>query len=765
MRPVCPLFATLAMCITQPSLAAGHRLPAPPSATNVQTPPTLYVELVLNGQAKGRIISIVDDGRHLWVDAQALRDAGIDLAEQGRVDVVGYPGFRTEYDAGGQRLMLHVPVALLPTSWIDSARGARVETTVSTGALINYDLYVQRAGGTTTFSLWSEQRAFGPLGTLANTGVLRAGGSGVKGYVRYDTTYRYVDEDLAIVADVGDTITAALPWSSAVRIGGVQIGRSFRTRPDLITVPLPDFAGTAAVPSGVELFVDGYRQQQAEVGPGRFVLDNVPVVNGAGEARVVTTDALGRQHSTVIPFYVAPDLLRPGLSDFSLSVGALRRNYGLASFGYGRLVATASGRLGITSRFTAEGHVETARGLFVTGVGGVWSPGLWGAFYGSAVLSRRAGEQGTQFATGYTYTSRRFTLGAERMVRSAQFADLGNFDLARLRAGSRSVRVSGSVVIDRLGNIGAGYIDVRTRDGGRARIASTSLSLPLGDRVSAFISGDYGVDRQTFGAQFSVVLPLGRGSASAGVSRQAGRGLLFESDFAHSVPTEGGFGFGVGAATGTSGDVYGQTNGTWRGSAFQVEAGASRTPGSASYWTGASGAIALLDGKPYFANQLPSAFAVVDTELPKIPVYYENQLIGRTGRDGRLFVPRVTAYHASRFAIDTLDLPIGVEAPLIETRVALREGTGAVVAMPVAVVRSGTLSLIDAEGEPVRAGTLADLSTGGRVVVGWDGIVSIDRLPAAFVLSITTPAGTCRASVTVSPDVGPLADLGMVRCL
>ncbi|QDZ08267.1 fimbrial biogenesis outer membrane usher protein [Sphingomonas panacisoli] len=762
MRLFRSLLTLLALCAAQPAFAASD--PVPGAAADKVDSAALFVELVVNGQAKDGFLSVAKNGDHLWVDADTLRKAGIDIRDQGRIDVAAYPGFRATYDEEGQRLLLDVPAAMLPTSKIAGTAPARLKTTVSTGALLNYDLYAQRTAGITSVSLWSEQRVFGPVGTLSNTGSIRWGGSGRKGYVRYDTTYRYIDEDRAIVAEAGDTITGALPWNSAVRIGGVQIARSFRTRPDLITVPLPDFAGMAAVPSGVDLFVDGYRQQHADVGPGRFVLDNVPVVNGAGEARVVTTDAVGRQVSTVIPFYVAPELLHPGLSDFSASVGALRRGYGLKSFGYGRLVATASGRVGLTSRFTLEGHGEAASGLVLGGIGGAWAPGRFGAFHGSAAVSRRAGATGTQVTVGYTYTSRRFSLGAEHIVRSSNFTDLAGFDLANWRGGSRSDRVSGSVVLNGLGSLGVGYIDARTRDGSRARIASASFSLPLARSISAFAAADYDIDRKAFSAQLRIVVPLGGGSASAGVSRQPNRGMLFEGDYARSVPTDGGFGFAASAATGSNGGFYGQASGTWRGDAVQIDAGASTTPGSASYWAGVTGAVALLNDKVYVANQLPDAFAVIVTDLPKVPVYYENQLIGRTERDGRLFVPRVTAYHPSRFSIDTIDLPIGAEAATIEARVALREGTGAVIPMTVAIVRSGTVVLLDAFGKPFPAGTMADLSTGGQVVVGWDGIVSIDRLPAAFTLSIARPTGVCRATVAVPADAGPLANLGSVRC-
>lgn len=446
MRWLHPVALIATSCAAHAALAAESSDPGAAAVSASETP--LFVQLVLNGQSKEDIISVVKDGDHLWIEAQALRDAGIDVRDQGRVDAAAYPGFRTTYDEQGQRLVLDVPANLLPMRRIDAPKNTRVKTSVSTGALLNYDLYVQRTDDVTTASLWSEQRMFGPFGTVSNTGIVRVGGSGFQGYVRYDTTYRFVDEDRAIVADAGDTITGALSWTSAVRIGGLSISRSFRTRPDLITVPLPDFAGTAAVPSGVDLFIDGYRQQHADIGPGRFVLDNVPVINGAGEARVVTTDAVGRQISTVIPFYVAPELLRPGLSDFSASIGALRRGYGLSSFGYGRLAASASGRIGLTNRFTIEGHGEATDGLVLGGVGGAWAPGRWGAFNGSAAVSRRGDVTGTQFTVGYTYTSRRFSIGADHIVRSDGFSDLAGLDLPALRGGTRSDRVSGSVVIE-----------------------------------------------------------------------------------------------------------------------------------------------------------------------------------------------------------------------------------------------------------------------------------------------------------------------------
>ena len=747
--------------------SADSLLPVASGASMTTGAPVhLFVELTVNGVAVPGIVEIVQQDGHMLVDAATLRAAHVAATGEGLLNLSQVRGIDADYDAEQQRLHLTVADDLLPINAVAADARAQMPISTSPGALLNYDLFAQRAGGRTSLSLWSEQRLFGPLGILSNTGVLRTGGFTRSGYIRYDTSYRYIDENRALVATAGDTITGALPWSSAVRIGGLQIARSFRTRPDLITMPLPDFRGQAALPSSVDLFVNGYRQQQSQVAPGRFVLNNVPVVNGAGEARVVTTDALGRQVATVIPFYVAPDLLRPGLTDFSLELGALRRDYGITSLSYGRMVANASVRHGITRHVTLEGHGEAARNLALGGVGVVWSPGLWGAVNVSAAVSRRDGMTGRQAVIGYTYSGRRFTIGAEHRERSDAFADLGGFDLGRWRGRSQSDRVSGSLALGRLGSMGAAYISARTRDGNRARIATASWSVSLRNSLSAFAAADYDLSTKRASAQVRLVMAFGPSAASVGISRQAGGRMRFEGDYARTLPSDGGLGYGASGAMDERGAFTGQANAIWRGPAFEVAGGAAHSPGASSIWAGASGSVALLGGKPYLANQLPAAFAVVETGMPGVSVYYENQRIGETQKDGRLFVPRVTAYHPSNFTIDIMDLPEGVEARTIEQRIAVRDNSGAVIAMPVRLMRSATVALTDGAGRPLPPGTPVSLSSGDGSVsmVGWDGIVLLQGMTGPVVLNARMASGPCTARLAIAADTGLVANLGTLAC-
>ena len=58
----------------------------------------------------------------------------------------------------------------------------------------------------------------------------------------------------------GDFISGFLSWTRPVRLGGAQINSDFSMRPDLITFPVPAVAGSVAVPSTVDVLVNGSRK-------------------------------------------------------------------------------------------------------------------------------------------------------------------------------------------------------------------------------------------------------------------------------------------------------------------------------------------------------------------------------------------------------------------------------------------------------------------------------------------------------------------------
>lgn len=754
-------------------------LPAAEPATPAASEQQLYVELVLNGAETGALVGLRLRGGALLAEAAALSRAGVALGRapvrDGLVELGQLPGFVARYDEGLQQLLLDVPADRLPTQSLAAATEERPRALADTGFLLGYDAFVRRTGKTTQASLWTEQRLFGAAGTLSNTGVVRAGPDvrigGAKsrsttGYLRYDTAVQLVDQDRLATLTAGDVVTGGLPWNASVRIGGVQIARSFRVRPDLVTMPLPRFQGAAAVPSGVDLLVNGAPAGHHDVAPGPYVLNDLPAVSGAGDVTVVTTDAVGRQVATSARFYVAPELLRPGLTDFSAEAGFLRRRYGQSSFRYGEAVASGTARHGLTRKLTGEFHGEAARGLVQAGGGLAWSPGRWGVVQGAAALSQGQGKFGRQWVAGYSYLARDFSVGAQRLDRTAGFRDLAglDFDLVRTSGATRSDRVWGSVALGRLGSLGAAYVAADTPDGDRVRLFSASWSGSVGRRLSAFATVGVDARRGGVSGQIRVLAPLGRHSVAAGVGTEPDRGWTTRASYARARSADGGIGLAADVAMDERGRAWGQANASVQLSTVRAEVGAARSPGTGAAWAGASGAVIAMGGGVFRTPVVPGAFAVVSTGVPGVPVRYENQAVGVTNRSGSLLVAAAAAYQPGRYAIDTLDLPAGMTAAHVEVEAALRAGAGAVIRLPVHAGRSAIAALVDDGGRALDPGDVAELPDGRRLPVGWGGELMLEDAAPQQVLTIHRLGGTsCLAQVRV-PEGPAFQRLEAIAC-
>lgn len=732
-------------------------------------PATVFVDLVVNAQPKSGYVEMTIDGDCMTVAAAELREAGIAVTGDAPIDLM-QAGFAPLYAALTQRLYLTVPLTMLPVSRHAGAVRPRNLAQAATGFALNYDAFVQANDTATGLSLWSEQRAFGPLGHVSNTGVARVAISGrgvtTPGYLRYDTRFRHVDTDRALALTAGDFVTGGLAWNRPVRLGGVQLGRNFRSRPDLITTPLPSFAGEAAVPSSVDLFIDGYRQQSQAVEPGRFVLENMPVVSGAGLATIVTTDAVGRQISANIPFYVAPELLRHGLLDFSIELGFVRRGYGLKSFDYGAAVASGFVRRGMSDWITMEMQGEASHRLQTVGLGAVWMPGLLGVMHASVAASRADGKTGTQITAGWRYSARQWSLAAEHRRDSDDFRTLADLDLHGLSRGGTNTRAFASISLDRLGSLGFGLIDVRPRDQLRTQLITGSWSVPFSYGLAMFASADYDVRRGGVSGQLRLSIPLGGGGSSVGLSHDRGRGLVGQVEYSRAAPYSGGLGLAAGIAGDQNGNVYGHGDMTVRTASMQASLGAAVADRRKSAWGGVSGSLVVIDGSMFAASDVSDAFAVVSTGgVANVPVYHENQHVGTTNRGGHVLVPRITPYQAASFTIDPMKLEAGFIPAVVNRRVAVAEGSAVIIDMPIRAMRSATLMLVDAVGAPIAAGSRVQLGNGTFTVVGWDGILYVSDAAEAQTVVVLGADGTqCSADIPASLGLESLRG-EVVRCL
>jgi outer membrane usher protein len=735
----------------------------------------LFLELVVNQMNTGRIVAVEQRQGQFFVPASALQETGMKLPQdiKAEVGLDSLPGLHSEYDSQAQRLLLEVPPDWLPEQFVGRRQAyPRTPALSSFGALLNYDLYLNDTDDAGTYlAAWNEVRLFDSWGTLSNTGQYRRTLSGDavdtlnNGYLRYDTTWRYSDDDRMLTYEAGDLVSGALPWSSSVRLGGIQLSRDFGVRPDLVTYPLPQFAGEAAVPSSVDLFINGYKSSSADLQPGPYTLINIPFINGAGEAVVVTTDALGRQVSTTVPFYVTSSLLQKGLSDFSVAAGTLRQDYGLRDFSYGPGVTSGSLRYGLSDSVTLESHAEASDALALGGAGSNVRLGNFGVLNSAVSQSRFDGQTGQQLSLGYQYSSQRYSFSWQRLQRRDHYADLTVVDSPYTTLSKRSEQATLSVNLDTWGSLGAGYFDVRAADDSRTRLLNLTWSKPLWRSTSFYLSANREIGDSNWAVQAQLVIPFDlRGSLAIGSERGKDGQSQQRVNYSRAVPTEGGVGFNLGYAKGDGPD-YRQADLTWRLQSVQLQAGVYGTSDAQTRWADASGSLVWMDRQVFAANRIDDAFVVVSTDgYADIPVRYENQPVGQTDRNGHLLVPWSSAYYRGKYEIDPLNLPANVRSPNVEQRIAVRRGSGYLLEFPLSRVIAASIVLVDAQQQelPLGSGVVHEQS-GTQTVVGWDGLVYLENLQGQNDLRVTLGDGkTCHVQFAADlaqdqiPLIGPL---------
>lgn len=797
-RPPLPLLSLAALTVglaAFPSLVQAQSLVASsqaPPARAVQEAgeavQELYLSVTLNGVQAAQITRFEKSSFGLSASAATLRELGLrwpgSESATGKLPLSLLPGLVAAYDSAGQQVSITVPVSLLDRLPLRLSSGLEPPTGIAPQSrlpalLFNYDLFAQNAGGASTLSSFNELRlsGVGP-GVWSHSMVTRfseGAGAARRDHVRLDTSWQHDFPQEMLSVTVGDTLTSALSWSRATRIGGIRVSRNFALQPYRITAPLASFQGEAALPSTVELYINGLRQSSQLVQPGQFQLDSLPSLSGAGLAQMVITDINGQRRSVSFDFYGAPNLLQQGLWDGSVEAGFVRSDYGQRSFAYDREpVASGSARYGLSDDTTVESHAEASGRLRVAGGGAVWRlAGQAGVLSASAAASRAGTGSGHQHSLGYQWSARNHSAALRTQRNSSGWRDIASrFDGASSRGADSFYTGFGNI----LGQWGMSYVRQLYAGQAAARYFTLSWSreMPGHSTLGVSMTKNLGAGGDTQ-AYLSWSMPLEeRRSISVTASHQAG-GSRLTLDAAQSAPGNGdGWGARVQASTDQAG-MSGQAQVTRSLGIGQWTAGVARSgPGipAALYGSG-SGSVLWVGGGLHAMRRVDDAFALVSTDgVADIPVRLENRLIGRTDAKGQLLVPQLNAYQRNQLAIDTLELPADMRAERVTADAVPQGRSGALVRFGLRRVSAVQLSLRDSRGRTLPAGSAVWMDGDGATlprseesytVVGHEGLVYLEDPPANATLHVETAAGPCTVPL---PDLRApgLTDLGLLIC-
>jgi outer membrane usher protein len=793
--PAVKFAATL--CISSCSLIAGQALGqeiGEQAMSQTIKARDLYLEVLINNSSTGMIGAFkqMPDGG-LSVTPEELREVGMApdpraLEPDGSISVDHLPNVQYRIDGQTQRLYI---------STIDKARVAKVivigpkprddfqEPQSSYGAVLNYSLFASTPNliekNTRAFQGIAgdfDARFFSPLGTLNQSFAANTSEDSIEGIRRLNTTWGYSDPERLITYRAGDFISGGLPWTRPVFLGGMQIQRNFSLRSDLVTLPTPVLAGTAAVPSTLEVYTQNVKSYSGTVPSGPFELTNFPVFTGQGKAEIVLRDALGRETRTELPFYSSSRLIRRGMSDFSAEVGFPRRNYASEADDYDdAIMGAVTARYGTTDWLTLEGHFEGGADLLNGGIGAVFPLNRYGVASVASSGSSHDGSKGALLNGSVELARGDYTLVARLQQVFGDYDDIASITAEGPMFGAASFsgrmpRTLAQLSVFTPGpfersNLSFSYTQQSHDSGGNSKIVGVSYGQSLFKSSSLYASAFTDLaDGNSFGVFAGVTIPLDHDvNISTGYEQTSGGPAGFV-DIAKSEEQEvGGYGWHLRTSEGSMPDRSAAAS--YRGRYARVAGSVQQVDDGLRANAQVDGAIAVAAGGIFSTNRIDDAFAVVNVGEPGVNVILENRLVGRTNGNGRLLVPNLRSYEPNVMAIDPRGLPVDASIDSTRDIVVPADHSGVVIDFNVTKTTAAALvNFVDSRGKALEAGLRGHVERSAKeFVVGYGGEAYISALATQNSIVIDLLGGkSCRAQFSYEPHPGTQVKIGKAVC-
>ena len=754
-------------------------LVAAPLAATTQTPthatPSGLVEALLvvsiNGAGGGEPVtllrgagnafyaprSIITACRLTKVETPAFTRDGVEYYLLNAID-----GLKLEFVEAEQTLSISArPDMLAPTRLSYGDLALSDHLVGGTGGFINYDVTAQVADGDSSLAGLFEAGIFSPWG-VGTTDFLGHWSSGVAMLTRLTTNWTIDDPAKMRSLRLGDSVSRGGVGGAPLHFGGIQLARNFAVQPGFVTIPLPSIEGSAALPSVVDIYVNGTRSGSRDLPAGPFQITELPILTGAGDVQLVVRDLLGRETLFSQPYYVASDMLGQGLHDYSYEAGLLRQSFGRRSNDYGAMMVSATHRYGFSDNITGELHGEATKDIQVAGAAGQMVMGKLGYAEASLAVSRSDRGIGSWGRLGFERRTRGLSFGFSGELSSKHHTSIGRASGHRLPA---SVIHAFAGLPLGFGSLGLSYLRRNSRGEPDAEYASASASVRLGRRASLHFAARKSMSgNKDLAAQISLtLLSPNRAHKSAGLSVANGE-FRAVAAIEKYRPVGEGVGYRLAASSGSINRLDGAISANTRFGAHEAQL--TWVDGKTGVRLSTAGGIGLIAGSAFISRPLSQSFAKVKVgEYGNVRVYADNQLVGRTSSDGTLILPRLRPFDRNIVQIDLADLPMDAQISGDERRVRPFDRHGVLVDFNVRPARDAIIRVLLANGSPLPAGSTLFLNGGNVAFISAPGgdvyLTGVDLQNSAVA---TWNDGSCQLNFDLAPSEAPQPRLGDVIC-
>ena len=403
------------------------------NTSNVLAPGVYRVDIMLNGQSMGRReISFASrngqDDPQPCLSAAELAQLGISpptldgTAENACRDVAEWiPMASSRIDIETLTLDVSIPQVYINRSVRGYIDPAQWDSGID-AALLNYNF-----SAATATSGAGEDRGYLGLNGGLNLGDWRLRHQGGQawtsrgGLAPYQQTATYLQRPVAAWRSqltVGDSFSSG-QIVDGVRVRGITLATDDRMFAQSQQGYAPQVRGIADSNATVTVRQNGYTIYETTVAPGPFVIDDLYPTGYGGDLQVSVTEVDGRRSTFVVPYSVAPHLMRDGASHYSATLGQLQQQ-GVS--GASPVIFQGTLQHGLSDRLTVYGGSTFSQGYGQGKTGLAMSTPI-GAFSLDSTHSRtqvpgQGGVGGQSWGLAYNknvpFSGTHFALGAYR---------------------------------------------------------------------------------------------------------------------------------------------------------------------------------------------------------------------------------------------------------------------------------------------------------------------------------------------------------------
>ncbi|MCZ1177959.1 fimbria/pilus outer membrane usher protein [Acinetobacter pittii] len=759
----------------------------------------LFLNISINSNASEDLVAVKQskDGK-LYIRSSALRTLRIKIDEHipdnQWVCINDLNGIQFKYLENEQSLNLKVPPNML-TGYSVDLNGQQITSPQLlkmkplNAAILNYSLYNTITNDENVFSGTAEGIFNSAIGNFSS-GVLYNGSNensySHEKWVRLESKWQYVDPEKIRIYTLGDFISNSSDWGSSVRLAGFQWSSAYSQRGDIVTSALPQFSGSAALPSTLDLYVNQQKIYSGLVPSGPFDIKQLPFISG-NEVTLVTTDATGQQSITKKPYYFSSKILAKGINEFSVDVGVPRYNYGLYSNDYDDATfASGAIRYGYSNSLTLSGGAEASTdGLSNLGTGFAKNVLGIGVINADIAASQYKDENGYSALLGLEgRISKNISFNTSYRKVFDNYFDLARVSQVRyLKDNQINAELQNylnySALADEIFRAGInynfyagygvylGYNQIKYSDNSY-KLLSTNLSGSLDKNWGFYASAykDY-ENHKDYGIYFALrYTPSSKVNAITSVSSDSGSLRYRQEIFGLSEPQIGSFGWGGYVerdqdANENNASVYA----SYRARAAYLTGRYNRFGDNDQVAVSATGSLVAAAGRIFAANEIGEGYAVVTNAGPQSQIINGGVNLGETDKSGRFLIPSFMPYQVNHIYLDPSYLPLNwnVKSTDQKTVVGYRQGT--LVDFGAHQVISGLVKLVDQKNSPLMPGYTVRINGQQNGMVGYDGEVFIPNLLKQNKLEVDLlDHGSCQVVFTYNSNQYSTKKLGPYVC-